>query len=145
MEPYENIVKERTHKSMMSKNKDADSSFKVMNAEYDDHLLLYSVNQGCGPDKTQQSLTENKILKWRVFDLSFFNNYMDVLTSNPVLMQAYDADLTRIDAMKTGRDTVYARSCTLVLGHFFFGHGIFSSGVSFFITKKCQRVSLSLY
>jgi hypothetical protein len=106
MEPYENVVKERAHKSMMSKNKDEDASFKVMSPEYDDHLLLYSVNQGCGPDKAQQNLTEIKILKWRVFDLSFFNNYMDTLTSNPVLMQAYDADLARIDALKTGRDAV---------------------------------------
>jgi hypothetical protein len=38
---------------------------------------------------TTLNLNENKILKWKGFDLSLFNTYMDALNANPGLMTEY--------------------------------------------------------
>ena len=104
MEPYENVAKERAHKTMMTKNAPADVTFALMSAEYDTHLLQYSdTSHVSGAAKTQQKLIENKIRKWKAFDLSFFDTYMAVLTSKPALMEAYLADLARGDALKNAR------------------------------------------
>jgi hypothetical protein len=56
--------------------------------------------------RTQLNFTKKRILKWKGFDLSFFNTYMDALNANPALLQEYAAELARVDAMKDTRAPV---------------------------------------
>ena len=74
MEPFENTAKMRAHKALMSHNKEAAKAFKDMNATYDAHLALYSSSHGMASGVYRTlNLNENKILKWKGFDLSLFN------------------------------------------------------------------------
>jgi hypothetical protein len=101
MEPFENSAKNKGHTTMMAKNGPAGAAFKVMCEKYHVHLELYSkAGGGSGVQKTQQNLNEGRILKWKDFDSSYFDAYMDARNARLDLMQAYRATLAESDEMK---------------------------------------------
>ena len=107
MEPYENVAKERAHKTMMTKNAPADVAFALISAEYDTHLLQYSRHIPrfwCGQNSSETNRKQDAEME----DIRplFLRHLHAVLTSKPALMEAYLADLARGDALKNARGTL---------------------------------------